>query len=75
MAAPVSRAACVTATMVVETSAGTAEVSANITGVTQAAGETGHAANQVLGASSELARQGETLRAEVNQFLASIRAA
>jgi len=43
--------------------------------VTQAAGETGAAASQVLGAAGELASQAENLRQEVDKFLASIRAA
>ena len=58
-----------------QASAGTTEVSRNISGVTQAAGETGAASSQVLGAASDLAKQGETLRAEVSRFLADIRAA
>jgi methyl-accepting chemotaxis protein len=58
-----------------QAAAGTNEVSSNIAGVTQAAGETGAAATQVQSAAAELAKQGETLRSEVDQFLASIRAA
>jgi methyl-accepting chemotaxis protein len=58
-----------------QASAGTGEVTSNIAGVSQAAGDTGAAATQVLGAAGELARQGETLRADVGKFLASIRAA
>jgi methyl-accepting chemotaxis protein len=58
-----------------QAAAGTTEVSTNISGVTQAAGETGAAASQVLSASGELARQGETLRGEVEKFLAAVRAA
>jgi methyl-accepting chemotaxis protein len=54
---------------------GTQEVSVNITQVTQTAGETGSAAGQVQSAAGELARQAETLRQEVEQFLASIKAA
>ena len=38
-------------------------------------GEAGAAANQVLGAAGELARQSETLRGEVGSFIAGIRAA
>ncbi|MFZ5931292.1 MAG: hypothetical protein ACOY15_08765 [Pseudomonadota bacterium] len=38
-------------------------------------GETGAAASQVLSSAGELARQGETLREEVNDFLNKIRAA
>ena len=45
----------------------------NIGGVTQAAGETGKAASQVLSATGELARQSETLRSEVDQFLRDIK--
>ena len=58
-----------------QASAGTAEVSSNISGVTQAATETGSASTQVLGAAGELAKQGETLRKDVGDFLAKIRAA
>ena len=58
-----------------QASAGTAEVSSNIGGVTQAATDTGAAASQVLGASGELSKQSETLRQQVDGFLARIRAA
>ncbi len=58
-----------------QAAAGTSEVSSNITGLSEAATETGAAASQVLGSAGELAKQGETLRASVNQFLANIRAA
>jgi methyl-accepting chemotaxis protein len=58
-----------------QAAAGTTEVSSNIGNVTQAAGETGQASNEVLGAAGELSRQGEKLRAEVDKFLADIRAA
>ncbi|MET1028101.1 MAG: methyl-accepting chemotaxis protein [Dongiaceae bacterium] len=58
-----------------EASQGTTEVSANIQGVTQAAGETGRAAEQVLAAASGLGRQSEILRGQVDQFIATIRAA
>ncbi|TXN73711.1 methyl-accepting chemotaxis protein [Methylobacterium sp. WL6] len=54
---------------------GTAEVTGNITGVAAAAEETGAAATQVLGAASELSRQSEHLAAEVDHFLATVRAA
>jgi methyl-accepting chemotaxis protein len=54
---------------------GTGEVSSNIAGVTRAAGETGSAATQVLGASGELSKQAETLRLQVDGFLAKVRAA
>jgi methyl-accepting chemotaxis protein len=58
-----------------ETARGTEEVSRNIAGVSDAIGQTGAAASQVLASSTELGRQAETLRAEVGQFLAAIRAA
>jgi len=54
---------------------GTNEVSQNIGGVSTAAGETGQAANQVLDASSALAREAEGLRGEVDRFLAGVKAA
>ena len=54
---------------------GTHEVASNITGVTRAASETGAGSSQVLGAANELSKQSETLRAEVDRFLADVRAA
>ncbi len=54
---------------------GTNEVSTNIEGVSTAAAETGSAATQVLGAASELSQQSEALRGQVDQFLATVRAA
>ncbi|MCJ2084866.1 methyl-accepting chemotaxis protein [Methylobacterium sp. E-005] len=54
---------------------GTGEVTSNISSVAGAAEETGAAANQVLGAASELSRQSEHLSAEVERFLATVRAA
>jgi len=58
-----------------QASAGTHEVSANITGVTKAATDTGAAASQVLGAAGELSKQSETLHAQVDAFIAKVRAA
>ncbi len=58
-----------------QASAGTTEVSSNISGVTKAAADTGAASSQVLGASGELAKNAETLRGQVDGFLAKIRAA
>ncbi len=58
-----------------QASAGTAEVSSNISGVTQAAADTGTAASQVLGSSGELSQQSEMLRHNVDSFIATIRAA
>jgi methyl-accepting chemotaxis protein len=54
---------------------GTQEVSSNIAGVTKAAADTGTASGQVLAASNELAKQAETLRAEVDRFLGDVRTA
>jgi methyl-accepting chemotaxis protein len=54
---------------------GTNEIATNVSGVQQAAGDTGAAAHQVLGASSELSRQSETMRGQVETFLSDIRAA
>jgi methyl-accepting chemotaxis protein len=58
-----------------QASAGTRTVSANISGVAQAAGETGAGAGQVLASSAELARQAANLRLQVQDFLATVRAA
>jgi len=58
-----------------QASAGTTEVSSNIAGVTEAASETGEAANQVLGASVELSKQSDSLREEIDAFIAKVRAA
>jgi methyl-accepting chemotaxis protein len=58
-----------------ETARGTEAVSRNIAGVSQAASKTGAAAAEVLAASGGLGEQAETLRAEVDHFLATIRAA
>ncbi len=60
---------------VAQASIGTADVTANITGVARMAEETGAGASQVLSASSELAGQAEHLRGQVNAFLAQVRAA
>ncbi|SFU95572.1 methyl-accepting chemotaxis protein [Methylobacterium sp. 174MFSha1.1] len=60
---------------VAQASSGTTEVTGNIAGVAQASEETGAAAGQVLSAASELSRQSEQLGAEVDRFLATIRAA
>ncbi|ACA19420.1 methyl-accepting chemotaxis sensory transducer [Methylobacterium sp. 4-46] len=53
----------------------TSEVTATIREVSDAAAHTGGAAGQVLDASSELAAQTETLRGQVQSFLAAFRAA
>ncbi|AWB21498.1 HAMP domain-containing protein [Methylobacterium currus] len=54
---------------------GTGEVTGNIAGVARASEETGAAASQVLAAASALSRQSEHLSAEVDRFLATVRAA
>jgi methyl-accepting chemotaxis protein len=58
-----------------EASTGTAEVTNNISGVTQASQQTSAGSTQVLSAASELAKNGEKLRQEVDSFLATVRAA
>ena len=58
-----------------QAAAGTQEVSSNISGVNQAANDTGAAATQIQSAASELSQQSETLRIEVDKFLANVRAA
>jgi methyl-accepting chemotaxis protein len=60
---------------VAQAAMGTGAVTSNIAGVAGAAEETGAAAAQVLGAASELSRQSEHLSAEVQRFLATVRAA
>jgi methyl-accepting chemotaxis protein len=58
-----------------QAAAGTTEVSSNISGVTKAAADTGASATKVESSAVDLAKQGESLRAEVDKFLANIRAA
>jgi methyl-accepting chemotaxis protein len=54
---------------------GTSEIATNIEGVSRSAGDTGTAATQLLGAAGELTKQAETLRQQVDGFLATVRAA
>jgi methyl-accepting chemotaxis protein len=54
---------------------GTQEVTGNIAGVKQASADTGSAAGQVLNAAGDVSRYSEDLRAEVDGFLASVKAA
>jgi len=54
---------------------GTAEVSSNIVGVSQASTDTGAAAEQVLRASGDLRREADQLRDGIDAFLSGIRAA
>jgi methyl-accepting chemotaxis protein len=58
-----------------EAATGTRDVADNIGTLTAAANETGCSATQVLGAASELARQQDVMRGEVEKFLATVRAA
>jgi methyl-accepting chemotaxis protein len=60
---------------VTQTAEATRSVTANIGGVSTAANETGNAASQVLSSASNLSKQAEQLAAEVNTFLAGVRAA
>ncbi len=53
----------------------TREVSASVAQVSDAAGKTNHVAKAVLNAGSELAARSGRLRAEVERFLAQVRAA
>ena len=57
-----------------EAATGTAEVSSNITGVTQAAQQTSAGSTRVLASASELAANGERLKQEVDTFLHTVRA-
>jgi methyl-accepting chemotaxis protein len=58
-----------------EAAKGTSHVTSNIVGVTQASGEVADAANQVLSSAGALSSEAERLRAEVDKFLATVRAA
>jgi len=53
----------------------TQEMSDNIVGVSKAAEEAGAASSQVLSAANQLSREADRLRAEVNTFIARVRAA
>jgi methyl-accepting chemotaxis protein len=63
------------ATNVHQAAQGTGDIATNIGGVSRAASDTGAAATQVLSSAGELARQSETLRHDVDDFLATVRAA
>jgi methyl-accepting chemotaxis protein len=58
-----------------QVAAGTRDVAENIGTVTDAANDTGSAATEVLHSAEKLAKQSTVMRSEVEQFLASIRAA
>ena len=57
-----------------EAARGTQEVDGNISGVSQAAEETGRAALQVVDATGDMQRQTDALRGEVETFLADVKA-
>jgi methyl-accepting chemotaxis protein len=63
------------ATNVHQAAQGTNDIATNIEGVSRAASDTGAAAAQVLSAAGELSKQSETLRRDVDDFLATVRAA
>jgi len=58
-----------------EASTGTTEVTQNITGVSDAAGESGRAAGEVLDVAKQLAERSQSMKSEVETFLREIRAA
>ncbi len=58
-----------------EAANGTTEVNANIANVSEASASTGRSAGEVLSAARDLSQQSDTLRSEVDRFLAEVRAA
>jgi methyl-accepting chemotaxis protein len=58
-----------------EAALGTGQVSSNIAAVNSAAEKTGSASSGVLASAEQLSKQAATLRADVDRFLANIRAA
>jgi len=58
-----------------EAAKGTQDVSSNICGVSEAAGETGQTAVQLQSAANELSRQSDEMREHVGRFFAAIQAA
>jgi len=58
-----------------EAARGTQEVSSNISGVSQTASETGQTATRLLSSANELSQQSGSLRIQVEEFFATIRAA
>jgi len=58
-----------------EAAKGTAEVASNITEVNRGAGETGSASAQVLSSAQSLSAESNHLKAEVEKFLSTVRAA
>ena len=73
---PLHQRLAISASQNVQQAAGsTQEVTSNISGVSEAAGTTGKAADQMLDATETLSHQSESLRGQVENFLAGIRAA
>jgi methyl-accepting chemotaxis protein len=60
---------------VTQASAGTRQVSSNIEGINAAVADSGAASNQVQAAALDLAKQSETLRSVMDDFLKTVRAA
>ncbi len=60
---------------VAEAARGTAEVTANITGVSSAAHQTGVTAKEMLTAAGNLSSSGDILKRQVDQFLSEVRTA
>ena len=58
-----------------QAAAGTSQVAGNISDVSAGAAKTGAASTQVLSAAQSLADQSGRLKAEVDRFLATVRAA
>jgi methyl-accepting chemotaxis protein len=58
-----------------EATTGTQQVSNSIASVTEAARQTGTAAGELLGASGDLAKQAEVMRAEVEKYISGVKAA
>jgi methyl-accepting chemotaxis protein len=58
-----------------EAAKGTQQVASNITDVNRGAGETGSASAQVLSSAQSLSRESNHLKAEVEKFLSTVRAA
>ena len=70
-----SAAAVEIARNVQQAAVGTQEISSNITGVSEAAGETGAASRQMLAASQSLAGEAVSLKTVVENFLNGVRTA
>lgn len=58
-----------------QAAAGTAEVSSNVAGITDVVDQTGIASKHVLEASEQLSRQANSLKAEIQRFFETVRAA